>query len=176
MCCQTNSIQFCCSNNLHKGITIAGIIDVILLTALIAINMALKDYFGHAHYIGYFSLWFVVVIIADLLLIIGTMKRITGLLLVWMIAAMVNIILLFICWIPYLLYGVLIVFAGAICSSENVDCGEKGRGIFAFFIIDAIFVFGLPIYYIYLWIVVKSHRSNLVDSREDTIKQIRPGP
>ena len=125
MCCQTNSIQLCCSNDLHKGITIAGIIDVILLTALIAINMTLKNYFGDAQEIGYFSLWFVVVIIADLLLIIGTKKSITGLLLVWMIAAMVNIVLLFICWIPYLLYGFLIVFAGAVCSLKDVDCGER---------------------------------------------------
>ena len=163
MCCQTNSKQFCGSNDLHKGITIAGIIDVILLAALIAINMTLKkNDLVYAHYIGYFSLWFVVVIIADLLLIIGTKKSITGLLVVWMVVAILNIVFLFICWIPYYyaIFGVLIVFS-------NFDC---------VLIVDAIFIFGLPIYYIYLWIAVKSHRSNLMDSREDTMKQIRPGP
>ena len=176
MCCQTGPIQICCSNDLRKGITIAGIIDVILLAALIAVNLALKHNLNANHDLGYFSLWFVVVIIADLLLIIGSRKSITGLLLVWMIAAMVNIVLLFICWIPIVCYGALVVFAGAICSLKEVDCGKKANGLFAWFTINAIFIFGLPIYYIYLWMVVQSHRKNLMDSRADTMKQIRPGP
>ena len=102
--------------------------------------MTLKNYFGHAHYIGYFSLWFVAVIIADLLLIIGTKKSITGLLLVWMIAAMVNIVLLFIAWIGYAAYGVLAVFVATVCNSQDldVDCQGADKYIYAIFAVNAI--------------------------------------
>ena len=155
---------------MKKGITIAGVIDVILLIILIAVNIALQK--------NYFSLWFVVVIIADLFLIIGSKKSNPGFLMVWMITGMINIVLLFIAWIGYAAYGVLAVFVATVCNSQDldVDCQGADNYIYAIFAINAIFIYGLPIYYIYLWVVVKSHRESLMDVSTKTMQPMGPVP
>ena len=150
--------------DMKKGITIAGAIDVILLIVLIAVNIALQN--------NYFSLWFVVVIIADLFLIIGSKKSNAGFLMVWMIIGIINIVLLFIAWIGYAAYGVLTVFVATVCNSQDldVDCQGADNYIYAIFAINAIFIYGLPIYYLYLWVVVKSHRESLMDVSTKTMQ------
>ena len=66
MCCRTNS--FCCTHNMQKGIIIAGVIDILLLIALIVVNIVLQK---NCTTFTYLPLWFVLVVIADVLLIIG---------------------------------------------------------------------------------------------------------
>ena len=175
MCCRT--ISFCCTNDMRKGIMIAGIIDVALLLAIIIINIVMQS--------NYVSLWFVVVIIADILLIIGAMNANTGLLMVWMIIGMINTVFLFIGWLALPIYGVFVIFVTAVCNGNdiqtslnslsnlgngnnandvdlNVDCQGAEKGIIAWFTVNIIFIIAMPIYYIYLWVVVKSHREDLV--------------
>jgi len=108
MCCRTNS--FCCAHNMQKGIIIAGVIDILLLIALTVFNIVLQN--------NYFSLWFVVVVIADVLLIIGSMKSVSGLLMAWMVVGMINIVLLFIGWIGMAVYGIMTVFVSTVCNTD----------------------------------------------------------
>ena len=126
---------------------------------------------------NYLSLWFLLVIIADILLIIGAMNSIMGLLMVWMIIGMINIVFLFIAWLALPIYGAIAIFATSLCSKRTwssaleaagyegekveADCGGVDTWILGSFIFNMIFIIGLPIYYVYLWIVVKSHRENL---------------
>ena len=154
MCCRIN--RFCFTHDMRKGIMIAGIIDVILLLVLVIINIAMAS--------NFLSLWFVIVIIADILLIIGAMNANAGLLMVWMIIGMINIVFLFIGWLGMPIYAFVVILATAVCNDNdlNVDCDGKENGVLAWFIVNLVFVIVLPIYYIYLWVVVKSHREDLV--------------
>ena len=179
MCCKTDS--FCCTDDMKKGIIYAGFIDVILLITLVVVNIVLQQ--------NYFSLWFVVVIIADLLLIIGSYKSATGLLMVWMVIGMINIVLLFLGWIGYALYGLLVVFVATVCNPDfhqnfnhledhhhnlDVDCKGTDTKLIANFATNAIFIYGLPIYYVYLWVVVKSHREELMVSNKSNVHPMTP--
>ena len=161
MCCRTNSFC-CCGKDTRKGIIIAGIIDVILLIALTSVNIAIQG--------NYISLWFAVVIIGDVLLIIGGMKNISGLLMVWMIVGMINIVLLFIAWIALPVWGYITVFATTVCNQQDVDCQGTENYLIGSFVLNAIFIFGLPIYYLYLWVAVKSHRENLVQADGNAVQ------
>ena len=168
MCCRTNS--FCCTHDLRKGIMIAGIVDIILLLILIALNIGLQ--------FGFASLWFLVIIIADILLVIGANGNISGLMMVWMIIGMINIVFLFIGWIALPVWGAVAIFATAACNdngftSAGGDCGGAETAILIGFALNAIFIIGLPIYYIYLWIVVKSHRENLTQAERNTIQPMQ---
>ena len=151
---------------------IAGIIDIILLIILMALNIFLSA--------NFLSLWFVVVLIADILLVIGAIGNISGLLMTWMIIGMINIVFLFIGWLALPIYGFVAVFVTAACNSddlwgsgESVDCGGTENLVIAGFAINMVFVIGLPIYYIYLWVVVKSHRANLNEAERNTIRPIQ---
>ena len=199
MCCRTNS--FCCTRDMQKGIIIAGVIDILLLIALIVVNIVLQK--------NYLSLWFVVVVIADVLLIIGSKKSIDGLLMIWMVVGMINIVLLFISWIGMGAYGKMTVFVSTVCNTDfqqfnldtqtfndpnqnfdllstnnqintqsnpSLDCQGAEKYLIVTYVCNAIFVFGLPIYYIYLWVVVKSHRENLMDSSTKTMLPMDPVP
>ena len=213
MCCRTDS--FCCTHNIKKGIIIAGVIDILLLIVLITVNILLIR--------NWLSIWFVAVIIADVLLIIGSKKSISGLLMAWMVVGMINIVLLFIGWIGWTAYGIIAVFVSAVCNTDfqqisfdiqnfndpnqnfdissinsqfdsqtlndpnqnfglfptnsqsndqsnpTLDCQGADKYLVGTFVCNAIFVFGLPIYYIYLWVVVKSHRENLMEPKSNNI-------
>ena len=165
MCCRTNS--FCCTHDLRKGIMIAGIVDIIILLILLALNIGLQG--------NYLSLWFVVVIIADILLVIGSNGNKSGLLMFWMIIGMINIVFLFIGWIGIPIYGFVTVFATAVCNTSeiNVNCGGAENYIIVGFVINLVFIVGLPIYYIYLWVVVRSHRENLTQIERNTIQPVQ---
>ena len=162
MCCRTNS--FYCTHDMRKGIIFAGVIDVILLITLVVLNIILLT--------NYLSLLFLIIIVADILLIIGAIADIAGLLLVWMVFGMINIVILFIGWIALPIWGFLIAsFVTAVCTEENVtfendiDCPimfVADHYLIGTFVLNAILIYGLPIYYIYLWVAVKSHRENLI--------------
>jgi len=138
---------------------IAGIIDLILLLIIVIFNVAVTK--------NLLALWFVIVIVADVLLIIGSMNANSGLLMVWMIIEMINIVFLFIGWLAMPIYAFVVIFATSVCNSNelNLNCGGIETGVLAYFIMNMVFIIGLPIYYIYLWVVVKSHRENLVGSQ-----------
>ena len=181
---------------MQGGIITAGTVDILLLITLITVNIVLMS--------NYFSVWFVIAIIADVLLIIGCKKRIISLLMAWMFIGMINVALLFMCWIVIAVYGIKTVYVIFVCldfiSSINsqilnipyyhldyfsissqidslttlgqnieIDCQGAEKHLIGTFVLNAIFVFGLPIYYIYLWIVVKSHRENLMELKSNII-------
>ena len=184
---------------MQGGIITAGTVDILLLITLITVNIVLMS--------NYFSVWFVIAIIADVLLIIGCKKRIRSLLMAWMFIGMINVALLFMCWIVIAVYGIKTVYVIFVCldfiSSINsqilnipyyhldyfsissqidslttlgqnieIDCQGAEKHLIGTFVLNAIFVFGLPIYYIYLWIVVKSHRENLMELKSNIIYQM----
>ena len=194
MCCRTNSI--CCIHDMQAGIITAGMVDILLLITLITVNIVLMS--------NYFSVWFVIAIIADVLLIIGCKKRIRALLMAWMFIGMINIAILFMCWIVIAVYGIKTVYVIFVCldfislintqflkapynyldffsisrqinslanlgQNIEIDCLGAEKHLIETFVFNAIFVFGLPIYYIYLWIVVKSHRENLMELKSNII-------
>ena len=174
MCCRTNSC--CCSRDMRLGIMIAGIIDVMICLSLLIFNIVVARNYG--------SVWFAVVIIADILMIVGAMTATPGLLIVWLIIGMMNIVFLFIAWIAWPVYAVIHIFVGAaVCVhgiQETLNTGKEAGNLGwcmskseqqAWFWVNFIFIIGLPIYYIYLWVVVESHRQNLVASAS-TIQQM----
>ena len=165
MCCLTNS--FCCTHDLRKGITIAGIIDIILLLIIIVLNISFQR--------NYLSLWFLVVIIADILLVIGANGNKSSLLMFWLIIEMINIVFLFIGWIGIPIYRFVTVFATDFCNTTKIifNCEGAEDFVVAEFVIDLVFIIGLPIYYIYLWVVVKSHRENLTRAERNTIQPLQ---
>ena len=183
MCCHTN--QCCCGcMDMKAGITMAGFIDLFLLLVLGTLNAVFLHNYG--------AFWSVIVVIADMLLICGAMSNSPGLLVFWLIICMINIVFLFIGWIALPLMIVL----GSFCSevNENEDfwygsgpnndvpyhygtttrtiCGDT---IQIGLIVTAAFVFILPIYYLYLWIIVKSHRENLV-RQQSIVQPIQQNP
>ena len=180
---------------------IAGIIDVVLLSALIIMNIVMGS--------NYLALWFVLGIIADVLLAIGAKKANAGLMMFWIIIGMINIVFLFISWIALPIYYFAVIVVTSMCdgtlqnaissgfdnlnnqqnasinnlnnpNNENsnnlnnlnngnvvldVDCKGAHELLATLFYIDMAFVLVLPIYYIYLWVVVKSHRENLAQEK-----------
>jgi hypothetical protein len=146
---------------MRKGLIIAGIIDLIICLTLIIFNVVVARF--------YLPLWYVIVIIADILLIIGAMNATPGLLLVWLIIGMMNIVFHFIAWIAWPAYALIHIFVAAVGCLHNTETGGdlfcmSDAELTAWFWLNLVFIIGLPIYYIYLWVVVKSHRENLVEA------------
>ena len=136
---------------MRKGIIICRCIDVILLIALIVVNIVLQR--------NYLSLLFLLIVIADVILIVGITNNISGLLLAWMVIGMINIVLLFTAWIALPVWGFLAApFVTAVCTEESVtidsdiDCPimyVADYYLIGTLVLNAIFIYGLPIYYIY---------------------------
>ena len=165
MCCHIN--QCCCGcTDLKTGITVAAFFDMFMILILGTLNFIFLHNYG--------AFWGVILVIADIMLICGAMANNTGLMILWMIICMINIVFLFIGWIAI----PVVIFFHSICDTMNSDsdfwyetntdyystntrtlCGDR---IQVSLLITAGFVFILPIYYLYLWIVVKSHRMNLM--------------
>ena len=158
MCCRTNG--YCCSPDMRNGIILAAIIDAIICLAVIIFNAVLVGFF--------LSLWLVVVFIADILLMDGATNANPRLLMVWLVIGMVNIVLLFVSWIGWPVYAVFYIFVSSdVCTQHaNGFCMSDAERT-AWFWGNLVYIIGSPIYYIYLWIVVKSHRENLVESETD---------
>ena len=151
---------------MKTGIIIAGIIDLVILLVVAFLNILVVSNFG--------GIWFIIVVIADILLIIGTKSDNSGLIIFWLIIAMINIVLLFISWlvfpIIFIIGHVAVSLSQETCkqyqqyntnAANECDTGNLDGVLVVIWILFAIIII-LPIYYIYLWIVVKSHRANLV--------------
>ena len=174
-CCSTNS--FCCTHDLKKGIIIAGGVDIAVIGMLMIANIAVYHQIS-----GPYSLWYLtelIVIIADVLLILGAMNNNPGLMLVWLIIAMINIVFLFMGWIAVPIMALLNYGSNFCYNTRNWKELEgqeledwkylHGQNLEDFTIaVDVAFVVVLPVYYINLWATVKCHRENLV--REENMK------
>ena len=152
MCCRTDS--FCCTRDTRMGIIIAGIVDVFLLSILIIANLMLIR--------NVFSLWWVVVIVADVLLICGALNRKPEFLMGWMIVSMINIVFLFIGWIAIPVMVFVTHVGMVICTDNGLPCNDGVQTYLIMACISMGFFVVLPIYYIYLWVVVKNYRDDLV--------------
>ena len=76
---------------------IAGGVDIAVIGMLMIANIAVYYQIS-----GPYSFWYLtelIVIIADVLLILGAMNNNPGLMLVWLIISMINIVFLFMGWI-----------------------------------------------------------------------------
>ena len=93
----------------------------------------------------------------------------------WLIIEMINIVFLFIGWIGIPIYRFVTVFATDFCNTSKIifNCEGAEDFVVAEFVIDLMFIMGLPIYYIYLWVVVKSHRENLTQEERNTIQPLQ---
>ena len=153
------------------GIIIAAIIDIFLLLILAILTVVVMRNYGGA--------WFMVVIIADILLIVGTLSKNSGLLIFWLIIAMINIVFLFIGWIAFQIIFVASAVIKVVencnnangnsqnCNVNDADDGFKGFRVVMY--MSLVFIIILPCYYIYLWVVVKSHRENLVRGEAEVL-------
>ena len=158
---------------------IAGGVDIAVIGMLMIANIAVYYQIS-----GPYSLWYLtelIVIIADVLLILGAMNNNPGLILVWLIISMINIVFLFMGWIAVPVMAWLTYVGDFFCNTKNwtdwtnwqgqnledvTNAAETGckywNQIIAMIWVDLAFVVILPVYYIYLWVAVKSHRENLV--------------
>ena len=154
---------------MKTAITFAAFFDLFLLLVLSTLNFILLHNYG--------VFWCVALVVADITLICGVMANKANLMILWLIICMINIVFLFIGWIAI----PLIIFLSSLCDTVNSDsnfyyesstdyyttstrtfCAEETRiGMW----VAAGFVMILPIYYLYLWIVVKSHRKNLIEQQ-----------
>ena len=142
MCCCFVT-QCCCGcTNLKVGVIIWAIIDAI-------INLSLTIFALTAAGAKYTNWWGVLVLVVDFILAIGAHTSNTGLILVWQVVMMINIVILFIMWMVVPIHGVKAV----------ADTGI-GTGVIVT-IIGIILV--LPVAYLYWWIVVYSLRSRIME-------------
>ena len=158
---------------------IAGGVDIAVAVMLKIANIAVYYQFSGPYYLWYST--HLIVIIADVLLILGAMNNNPGLMLVWLIISMVNIVFLFMGWIAVPVMAWLTYVGDFFCNTKNwtdwtnlqgqnladvTNAAETGckywSQIIAMIWVDLAFVVVLPVYYIYLWVAVKSHRENLV--------------
>ena len=169
MCCHTN--QCCCGcMPLKKGIVLAASIDIIFHILLGLVNFTfLQNHYLFGEYI---------LVVADIMLICGTNGNNGTLMVFWLIICMITIVVLFIGWI---VIPVVIFFVG-MCKTANSDSNfwyEKNTDYFTtatrtfcadeiqikMIVVAGAIVYVLPIYYLYLWIIVKSHRKNLIEEQ-----------
>jgi len=146
---------------MRKGIMAAAIVDIFILLLISVLNIALIGNYG--------AVWFFVIILADVLLLIGAMQSNTGLMMAWMVLGMIHIVFMFIGWIAWpVIYAVSLAVkcldtgSGDWQTYQNKCTTNDAKMIGMVFWISMIFTVVMPCYYIYLWVVVKSHRENLV--------------
>ena len=90
-CCHVD--QCCCGCTDQKtGVMVWAIIDMVL-------NIGTVIFYGATVGIVGPQLWTILIILADFLLIFGAWKLNTGLMMIWQIIMMIQIVLLFICWL-----------------------------------------------------------------------------
>ena len=97
MCCCFVA-QCCCGcTSLKQGVITWAIIDAL-------VNLGMIIFAVSAAGATYVNWWGVLVLVADILLAFGAHNSNTGLMLVWMIVMMINIVILFIFWlvVPFL--------------------------------------------------------------------------
>ena len=113
MCCCFVD-QCCCGcTDLKVGVIIWAIIDAI-------INLSLIVFIVTAAGAKFVNWWGVVVMLVDFILAIGAHLSNTGLILVWQVVMMINIVILFICWLVVpLLVSYHMVPAGGLATGRR---------------------------------------------------------
>ena len=199
MCCNAN--RCCCGCiGMKTGITIAGIIDLLILLAAAAAIAVVIGYHGGLLFMIYIAnsnyifvmvvliAWFGILVTSDILLIVGVGGNNTGLMMVWLITGMINIVFLLTIWASVFLF-----FAYTSCSEcwsllldiflgndttlaegnnrrnrdkdEFSQLREDENGFYQLAIIlwlSYTLIIVVPIYYIYLWVIVKCHLENII--------------
>ena len=85
--------QCCCGcTNQKTGVLIWAIVDIVL-------NIIAVIFYSATIGTNTIAIWLIIIIIADFLLIFGGWKLNTGLMLLWQIINMIQIVLLFVCWL-----------------------------------------------------------------------------
>ena len=158
MACHTNT---CCCGCIDQktGIVIAGIIDIISVFSHFILqrhsNFAFRLLCGSWGW--YRTIWCLGHFIGGILLLIGAITKKSGLLTIWLITGMINIVSGILAWI-WLLLGCSDAFSWKYIA--QIQYAEE-------YIFHALVVWSLvcPIYYIYLWVVVRSYQRNLAEER-----------
>ena len=141
------------------GIMIAGGIDI-GLTLILAVISGLG--------VGLIAIWDAFVIIGDILLIVGVAIEIPGLLIAWLVIGMLNIVYLFSGWIWM---SMLVAYFSTSCAYYSQLEYDSSYGSYArtylcpvigYASTSLVFMIGLSIFCLYLWIVVMSHYKILV--------------
>ena len=183
MCCNTN--KCCCGCfSVRIGIAVAGVIDTIILLAAVATisvvvglhgGLLFMIYVAETNYIFVVLImtsWFAILLTSDILLVVGALSSNTGLMMVWLITGMINIVFLLVGWTSIFLFFaysscnecwdlLLSVFTG----DSETDLADDEAGFYQLAIImwmSYTLMIIIPIYYIYIWVMVKSHLENLV--------------
>lgn len=186
MCCNAN--KCCCGCiSVRHGIAVAGVIDAIILLASVATISVVIGYYGGLLFLIYvaetnyifvvfiLTAWFAVLLTSDILLVVGALGNNTGLMMVWLITGMINIVFLLVGWTSIFLF-----FAYSSCNEcwnlminvftgdSKTDLATDEEGFYQLAIImwmSYTLMIIVPIYYIYIWVIVKGHLESLVRSQ-----------
>ena len=166
------------------GIMAAGVLDAIILLLAAASIAVIVGYHGGLLFMIYLAesnyifavivlvAWFAILVTSDILLVVGCASQNTGLIMVWLITGMINIVFLLSMWSSIFLF-----FAYTSCSDcwslllneftgdSDLDLANDDSGFYQLAIImwmSYTLIIVVPIYYIYLWVMVKCHLENLV--------------
>ena len=167
---------------------VAGVIDILILLAAAAAIAVVVGHYGGLLFIIYLAetnyiivvitllAWFGILTTADILLVIGAAGNNTGLIMVWLIVGMINIVFLFLGWTSVFLFFtysscskcwslLLTIFTGTYDSEDSDIENADENGVFQLAVImwlSYALIIIIPIYYIYFWVTVKSHLENLI--------------
>ena len=169
---------------MRSGIMVAGVIDMLILLAAASAIAVVVGMYGGLLFVVYLAetnyiflvitlvAWFAILVTADILLIVGSAGNNTGLIMVWLITGMINIVFLSVGWTSIFLFFaysscsqcwslLLRVFIGT--SDTEVTADDDGFYQLAIIMwLSYTLIIVIPIYYIYLWVIVKSHLEHLI--------------
>ena len=149
---------------MKMGVLIMAGIDTVYMLGLVILISTAWGSFGSP------GLWYFFVIAADIGLLYGTHFDKGGLMTFWQIIMMINIVLQFFCWLLLpIMYFVVVLGSELSRYACEIDpdgeaCGGMARILITasgILILVCIHIIAMPIYYIYFWIVVNSHRKIL---------------
>ena len=150
MACHTNK---CCCGCIDQknGIVIAGFVDVISVFIYGIVRVASRNLCGIWDW--YLTIWCLGHFIGGMLLITSVGTNSSGLLMIWMVTGLVNIVFGVIAWIRLPLN----------CSDafgyEYITQMQYAEECIFYALVVWTLIY--PIYYVYLWIVVRNYQRNL---------------
>ena len=138
--------------------------------------------------IGSPGIWLFLVLISDVTLLVSTIYDKTGPMLVWQIVMMVHIVLQFIMWIGAVLIYVFLYAATTTASNVVTQAASQfnatapkvgfdmvAESYSALLVVLFIQVFVMPIYDVYFWVVVKSHKTKRMENERQIYPTYPPG-
>ena len=169
MCCCY--VEHCCCGctSMKAGIMIMAGIDALYQLGIGAAISAMWGSPGNPFAFAF------LVLLSDILLLFGAAFNQSCLIIFWQVVMMINIILLFLGWLLLpLIYFVVVLHSAALSACNHVQVVEFDSynqtyqhcdGLASIFAASTailigviIYIYVMPIYYIYFWIVVQSFR------------------